>query len=113
MRLHADLRFLPALAGAVAHFSERAGLDAAAQAGLGAAAEEAFRGIGALLPDQDALFGIMVADFPDRVEITFEHEGRPWDLAGKKRFTQADRSQQETRGGFSRLVLIKFARASA
>ncbi len=113
MRLHTDARLLPALASAVAHFSERAGLDAAAQSGLGAAAEEAFRGIGALLQNHEGLFGIIVADFPDRVEVTFEHEGRPWDLSGEKMFAQADRSQQETRGGFSRLVLIKFVRSSA
>lgn len=112
LHLHADARFLPGVAGAVAHFADRAGLEPAAQAALTAAAEEAFRGVAPLLESREAMLEISVADFADRVEVTFEHQGRPWAVSGNKMFSQADRVQHDSRGNFSRLVLTKYVRSS-
>jgi hypothetical protein len=113
LRLNADERFLPGLVSAVAHFAERVGLDPTAQTRFVTAAEDAFAALLPLLSPPEAMFGIIVEDFPDRVEVIFEHEGRPWSAGAEKAFAQVDRAKQESSGKFYRLILTQFVRPSA
>ena len=111
LRLSADPRFLPGIAGAVAHFADRAGLDLAGQAELGAAAEAAFHRMATMLDAPGGMFGIIVEDFADRVEVTFEYEGQVWPAGGEKIFSGVDRVRQDAHGRFSRLILTQFIAA--
>jgi len=131
LRLSNDPLLLGAVAGAVEHFAQRAGLDTAGQTDLIAAAEEACRDTFKLLPGNAAMLGVIVQDFPDRVEITIEHQGEalptagldtfallgaegaaPGELTGLALLARVDRVQYQTEGGTSRMTLIKYVHRS-
>jgi hypothetical protein len=112
LRLTPDPRLLPGVMAAVAHFADRAGLDPAAQADLSAAAEQAFRAAFALLDEKSARLTVRIEDFPDRVEVVFEHQGHPWDAAVEKMFAKVNRVRRESSGKLSRLVLIEYVAPS-
>jgi hypothetical protein len=112
LRLTPDPRLLPGVMAAVAHFADRAGLDPAAQSDLSAAAEQAFRAALDLLDDKTARFTVRIADFPDRVEVVFEHQGRPWDAGEDKLIPNVNRVIRESSGKLSRLVLIEYVAPS-
>ena len=127
--LHDDPRLVAGVVAIVAHAAERCGLSHGAQTGLTAAAVEACRETFPLLSSngtQDAALKVIVADFPDRVEVTIEHLGEPLPAAGLDTFcgggadlspealskalqkTSVDRVQYETKEGRSRTTLIKY-----
>ncbi len=127
LKLSNDPRLVAGVAGAVGHIAERAGLDAGAQADLVAAAEEALRQTFPLRADAGALLGVTIEDFPDRIEVTLEHQGHPLPAAGLETFAvpgaeetgglsglkllaRVDRVQYDTQGGVSRMTLIKYVR---
>ena len=125
LRLSNDLRLIAGVAAAVGHIAERAGCDARAQAELVAAAEEACRDTLPLLTDAEAPLEVIIEDFPDRVEVTLEHQGQllpaagletfvvpgvvgPGGLSGLKLLAHVDRVQYDTHAGTSRFTLIKY-----
>ncbi len=127
LKLTGDLRLLAAVAGAVGHLAEQAGFDARAQADLIAAAEEACRDTFPLLTPDDPTLGVTIQGFPDRLEVTLEHQGRAVPTAGLETFAipgaegagglsalgllvRVDRVQYDVQGGASRMTLIKYLR---
>ncbi len=127
--IHDDPRLVAGVAAIVSHSAERAGLSAKAQEGLAAAAVQACRETFPLLArngSQVAALKVVVADFPDRVEVIIEHSGEPLPAAGLDTFcgagadlspeaiskalqkTNVDRVQYETKEGRSRTTLIKY-----
>lgn len=129
MTLHDDPRLIAGVVAIVSHAAERCGLSSKAQEGLASAAVEACRETFPLLNSngvQAAALKVIVADFPDRVEVTIEHSGEPLPAAGLDTFcgggadlspealskalqkTNVDRVQYETKEGRSRTTLIKY-----
>ena len=118
LKLSNHPRLVAGVAGAVGHVAARAGCDARALADLVAAAEEACRNAFSLLAAADAQLGVTIEDFPDRVEVTLEHEGQPapgaagpGGLSSAKLLARVDRVQYDTQGAVSRMTLIKYFRA--
>ncbi len=122
-----DPRLLAAVGGIVEHVGERVGLPATEQKALAAAAEEACRATFPLTGNHDAKLKIIIQDFPDRVEVTLEHGGEPAPTAGWHTFAsrvleqagtgkasgsvlmmKVDRVLYETKGGRSRMTLVKY-----
>ncbi len=113
-QVHIKLPNAPELVGAVVgaaeHLAQRVGFDAAAQADLCRLAEQACRNEVAALPAEDSTLDVTLEDFPDRVELTFEHETRA-PVATAADYPLADRVEAEIRGGVSHLKLTKYAHA--
>ena len=130
LKLPNDPRLVAAAAAAVEHFAERVGFDAPAQADLAAAVEEACCETLPLLPNSDATLDVTVEEFPDRLEVTLQHQGQAVPTAGLDTFaipgaeaagagglsglgllSRVDRVQYNTQGGTSRMTLVKYVRA--
>jgi anti-sigma regulatory factor (Ser/Thr protein kinase) len=114
----------------VSFAAHRCGLSTGAQEGLAAATAEACRETFPLVNtngSKDSALKVIVADFPDRVEVSIEHSGESLPSAGLDTFcdgasgagaqvglsgalqkTSVDRVQYETRDGVSRMTLIKY-----
>ena len=126
LKLEPDPRLAAAVGGAVSHVAERLGLDPRAQSEFAAAAEQACREALSALAGEKTILEVIVADFPDRIEVTVS---RPGAAPAARRKTSAaagakslpaekprstahrkgvDRIRYEARGGASRLTLIKF-----
>jgi hypothetical protein len=118
-----DSRLVSAVTGAVNHFAVRAGFDAAARKALIEATEQACLDTFKLLPSDDAPLGVVIEDFEDRLEITFEHTGEATPSAGLETFgiagledaqsglallSRVDRVQYHTEEGISRMKLVKY-----
>lgn len=126
LRLAKDARLLGAVAGAVEFFADRAGLDAAARAGLVEAIERASRQTLPLLTSAEAFLDISVTGYADRIEVILEHTGQALPAPGLDSFTRqgaeaesggglsllarVDRVKFETANGVSRTTLIKLLR---
>ena len=85
LRITGDSRLSGAIAAAVGHFADRAGLDATAKADLTVAAEGACRET-LPLPAKNATLGVTIAGFGDRIEVTLERAGQPVLRAGSMTF---------------------------
>lgn len=121
-----DPRLIAAVGPIVSHASERAGLPESVQKGFAEAAVDACRETFPLLNGNDPTIKLIVADHPDRVEVTIEHSGEPLPSAGLDTFifgategtapkisaallnTDVDRVKYETCDGRSRTILIKY-----
>lgn len=130
MTLQDDPRLIAGVAAIVSFAAHRCGLSTGAQEGLAAAAAEACRETFPLVNtngSKDSALKVIVADFPDRVEVSIEHSGESLPSAGLDTFcdgasgagaqvglsgalqkTSVDRVQYETRDGVSRMTLIKY-----
>lgn len=128
LRITGDSRLSGAIAAAVGHFADRAGLDATAKADLTVAAEGACRET-LPLPAKNATLGVTIAGFADRIEVTLERAGQSVLRAGSMTFlirganaigaggqsaeamlSRVDRVQYARRGTTSRMTLVKFTR---
>lgn len=126
LKLAPDPRLAAAVGGAVSHVGERLGLDPGAQSEFAEAAEQACREALSALAGEKIILDVIVADFPDRIEVTVS---RPGAAPAARRNTSAaagarsmpaekprrtarrkgvDRIRYEDRSGASRLTLIKF-----
>jgi anti-sigma regulatory factor (Ser/Thr protein kinase) len=113
-----------AVAAAVAHIAQRAGLTSESQQDLAAATLEACANTFRLLPAQDGTLGVAVEHFQDRVEVTLEHHGEALpsagletfaglggesgDLSGLMLLSRVDRVLYNTENGLSRMKLVKY-----
>ncbi len=129
LKLTNDARLVAAVGGAVGYFAEQAGVDARARADLITATEEACRDTFPLLDDADPVLGVQVEGFPDRIEVTLEHQAQPAPAAGLETFvsggeqtgtgragglrllSRVDRVQYGAEGGTSRMTLVKYVRS--
>ncbi|MCL6567114.1 MAG: hypothetical protein K6U09_11915 [Acidobacteriia bacterium] len=113
-QVHIKLPNAPELVGAVVgaaeYLAQRVGFDAAAQDDLRQLTEQACRNEVAALPTEDSTLDVTLEDFPDRVELTFEHETRA-QVATAADYPLADRVEAEIRDGVSHLKLTKYAHA--
>lgn len=126
-------RMLGAVEAVVNHAAEQTGLSESAQKGLAAAAiqacEQALE-LAAEVASEEPKIHVIVENFDDRVEVTFEHPGAAKPVAGVGSFAGSnqpgtgkirdapqtmgvDRVQYETKGGVSRTRLIKYAEGKA
>jgi anti-sigma regulatory factor (Ser/Thr protein kinase) len=122
-----DPRLLAAVGGIVEHVGERVGLPAVEQRALAAATDEACRATFPLVGNHDLTLKIIIQDFPDRVEVTLEHNGEPVPSAGLHTFAaqaaeqagsgkasgfalmaKVDRVLFETKDARSRMTLVKY-----
>ncbi len=125
LKLGNDRRLVSAVGGAVEHVAQRVGFDAAQCRELVAAAEQACRDAFRLLSSNNAMLGVTVEDFPDRVEITLVHLVERGPAAGGSvaeagpatpppigfaRLLGVDRVEHDIAGGASRTTLVKYLR---
>ncbi len=121
LKLTRDARLVAGVGGAVGYFAEQAGLDAHARADLITATEEACQETFPLLTDADPILGVEIEGFPDRIEVTLEHQG-PSNSTGAegtgagqvgrlRLLSRVDRVQCDAEGGTSRMTLIKYVGA--
>jgi hypothetical protein len=126
--LQDDPRLMAGVTAIVSFAAQRCGLSCDAGEGFAAAVATACQETFPLVNQngtQNAALKLVVADFPDRVEVTIEHSGEALPTAGLDTFcggaaggseglskalqsTNVDRVQYETREGRSRMTLIKY-----
>lgn len=121
MTIDADQRFAAAAGGAVRHLAESAGMGSEAathfQAAIISACEEAFNGLTFAQPRME----VLLAQFPDRIEVTLTHRGEKAPSLGldsvvksaQGLFAGADRVQYEQQGDASVTRLTKYLAARA
>jgi hypothetical protein len=132
--LHNDARLLAAVGAVICFSSTHCGLSPEAQDALTSAAVTACKETFPLLPKDsggDATLKMVVADYPDRIEVQIQHKGEASPTAGLDSFagnlqaaggvglnaalqgTSVDRVQYETKDGVSRMTLIKYCQRGA
>ena len=108
------------------------GFPAEQGAGLAAAVGEASRDTFPLLEQPNEMVGVTLEQFPDRMEVVVEHKGQALPTAGLDTFAipdaaesgaggvsglsllrYVDRVQYDSRGGVSRMRLIKYLPGAA
>ncbi len=107
-----DLRLVAAVGSIVEHAASRVGLPEGAQRQFARAAEQACRDTFPLLNGRDRLLKCAVEDFDDRLEVTLDYSGEPRSSADKPLMQPVDRVLCETRGGRSRIILVKYLRGA-
>ncbi len=127
LKLANDARLVGGVGATVAFFADNAGLDAAAQAGMAGAAEQACRETFPLLSSEDSTVDVLVEHLEDSIQVILEHHGQPLPTAGLETFlvpgaepvqgmsglnllASFDQVQYTTEGGASRMTLVKFLR---
>ena len=131
-RLMSDSRLTAGVEGAVAFVADLMGFPSGEGASLAAAVGEASRETFPLLTDPHGMVGVTLEQFLDRIEVVVEHEGQALPTAGLDTFAFpgaaesgarglsglgllncVDRVQYDTKGGVSRMRLIKYLSSSA
>ncbi len=132
--LHDDARLLAAIGAVISFSGEHCGLSSEGQQALTTAAVEACKETFPLVPvgaDGERALKLVVADYPDRIEVEIQHRGEASPTAGLDSFagnlqaaggpalsaalqkTSVDRVQYETKDGVSRMRLIKYCQRGA
>ena len=132
--LHDDARLLAAIGAVISFSGTHCGLSEEAQQALTTAAVAACKETFPLIPpspEGERVLRLIVADYPDRIEVEIQHQGEPSPTAGLDSFagnlqaaggpalsaalqkTSVDRVQYETKDGLSRMRLIKYCQRGA
>lgn len=106
LKLPKDARAVKAVQVAVEHFANKAGLSAAAQAAFAGATESVCRDAMDRLGENGSGLRVVVENFSDRLEVTFEHPGEPLRMASP--LPEVDRVHAASQEGRSRLTLVKY-----
>ena len=107
-----DLLLVAAVGSVVEHTANRAGLPEDAQRQLAHAAEQVCRESFPLLNGRDRLIKCAVEDFDDRIEVTLDYSGVLRPATAEQLTETVDRIVRETRGGRSRVTLVKYLRGT-
>ena len=124
MRITGDPRLVGAVAAAVEHFAQGAGLDEATQKQLMSAAEQACLETFSQLESAETPIEVLIEHHPDRLEILFAHAASQAPAIGLDSFlgmagetgpgqgvmllSLVDRVLYDCEGGKSRLRLVKY-----
>jgi hypothetical protein len=108
--LEEDPRLVRAVGRVVEFLGERIGMAPAARKELAEAAEASCLEIFPLTGNHRSALKVIVADFPDRLEVTFEHSGAevPAGAGSLSQSRRVDQVLRERRGEVSRTTLVKY-----
>ena len=131
-RFPPDTHLVLGVVAAAEHFDQRIHLDDPATQELMRAAQDACQTTFKLISEENAVLGVVIEEFADRVEITLEHQGEALPTAGLDTFLDAvvegaasdelsgamlmtlvDRVQYQTEAGTQRMKLTKNAPAAS
>jgi len=124
LKLVGGTALFPALAAAVEHFGEEAGLDESAQHNMVAACEQVCGDALRRSEDEECALDLTIEQLPDRLEIGIAYPGiigpaigldafigsasAPNGSTGASLLTRVDRVRYETIGQTSRMILVKY-----
>jgi hypothetical protein len=108
--LEEDPRLVRAVGSVVDFLGERIGMAPAARKELAEAAEASCLEIFPLLGNHRLALKVIVADYPDRIEVILEHTGAevPQKTNSVSPSRRVDQVLRERRGDISRTTLVKF-----
>jgi hypothetical protein len=129
LRLESNARLLGAVAPVILHAAQRVGLMPPVCEAFEHATEDICRQTLNLMNGRDPFLHVTVEDFDDRIEVTIEHSGRPYDSSLMERMRpcsapagssgadvpegcQVDDIRCQSEGGHYRVRLVKFVSGS-